>query len=328
MDPNTRILLYTPVESLKYPEAHHVFEDLVSFVCSQVGSSQMSALVLDCQNVHYLDATGLEMLFAIKEFLADHTGFNVPIQFYNTKPQLLPHLTKVNSYDPFSPVPQSPMLTPPLLSYSPSTYSGHSPVLESLPSVETNASRARPSRSASLNKGGQLSYPTANQGPPPPLPYNSEFVSPPPSLSVHRTRSNASNFTAPINSSSSYTGPGSAAISVSSFNTLASNGSRASTSSSEHSGKYSPLTGNETKPKGKSFFGRFKTSKTKRDSSDSDASDSDDSDSDVDVNPLKGQSADHTSPGFKSIYAKEIRRFKRREAKAAAAAAAGGKVRA
>ncbi|KAJ3019274.1 UNVERIFIED_CONTAM: hypothetical protein HDU68_010728 [Siphonaria sp. JEL0065] len=312
MDPQTRVVLYTPVESLKYPEAHHVFENLVVFVTSQIGSNQMTALVLDCQNVHHVDSTGLEMLICIKEFLADHTGFNIPIHFYNTKPHLLSQFGRVNSYDPFSPASPVSAASSSVYSspYTPALNSaGVSPVFESYPSPtpEANPTRVRPSRSASLNPKGQRSYPIYEGQPP--LPNSQSEYGSVPAISVHRTRSNGS--TMPNANYARSSSPGSATMSVLSANPSRSSSETSLSGVTPTAGTTPTSTGGK---KGKSFFGRFKV--TKKDSSDSES----DSETDDEVNPLKGTSADHA--GFKSIYAKELRRFKKREAAAAAAAAA------
>ncbi|KAI9334743.1 hypothetical protein BDR26DRAFT_866690 [Obelidium mucronatum] len=312
------ILMFTPVESLKYPEAHNVFESLVSFVSSQEGSRQMSGLVLDCKNVEYIDYTGLQMLLCVKDFLAEHTGYHVPLHFHNPRPQHTNRLVRVNSYDPFNvdSVEGSPMLSARSPSNNPSLQSGGSPTLESLPSPTDASSSMRASRSDSLSQSTRRPYPLLvvkeSQA-------SIQYLQPsedalvPPSLILHRTRSNST--AAPINGSN-----------TPSLRSKTSASTMASTTSSSTSAAPAVLSSITTEKSNRSnngstlgyFLKKLRVApppSQKHGDSDSEYSEDDD-----DFDPFKGASSqgDAEAPGFQSIYAKELKRFKRREAAIAA----------
>ncbi|KAJ3024513.1 UNVERIFIED_CONTAM: hypothetical protein HDU68_008050 [Siphonaria sp. JEL0065] len=102
MASRSSVLIFTPTESLKHPEAHTVISELNAFVLAQAGSTEVTALVLDLVNVEFLDYTGVQVLLAVKDFLAEHTGRHVPIHFYNAKPDHINRLARVSSYIPES----------------------------------------------------------------------------------------------------------------------------------------------------------------------------------------------------------------------------------
>ncbi|KAJ3024515.1 UNVERIFIED_CONTAM: hypothetical protein HDU68_008052 [Siphonaria sp. JEL0065] len=149
------VSIYTPMESLKYPEAHNVFASFKDFILARSDSRQMTSLILDCKHVEYVDYTGVQTLLAIKEFLFEHTTRNIPIHFFNMKPQHLNRLIRVTSYVPGALQAESSTATVPSLtrnpSLNPSIASSNSPSFETLSSpVEYSAGGLRRSRSSSL----------------------------------------------------------------------------------------------------------------------------------------------------------------------------------
>ncbi|KAJ3024514.1 UNVERIFIED_CONTAM: hypothetical protein HDU68_008051 [Siphonaria sp. JEL0065] len=93
-------LVYTPQRSLNFPHSEEVYHDLVMVVSVLPESQSMNTLVLDCQNVEYFDYSGVQMLISVKDFLIQHTGYHVPIQFVNLKSQLSNRVMRVDAYDP------------------------------------------------------------------------------------------------------------------------------------------------------------------------------------------------------------------------------------
>ncbi|KAJ3019275.1 UNVERIFIED_CONTAM: hypothetical protein HDU68_010729 [Siphonaria sp. JEL0065] len=295
------ILFFTPQESLKYPEAHIVFESLVSFVSSLEGSLSMTGLVLDCKNVDYIDYTGLQMLLCVKDFLAEHTGYHVPLYFHNPRPQHTNRLTRVNSYDPFS-TNTADALSPTLSTRTPScnpSIQGGSPILESLPSP-TEISSIRMARSDSLSQSTRrVAYPIIVNSPPSTI---SEDAVVPPSIDMSRTRSYSTTIT------SSSTPP--------------SLRSKTSASTVNSQAVVTSVTTDKTQRTTLGYFlKKLRVAPSRRNYSDSDSEFS--SDDDADFDPFKGTSnADSDPNAFQSIYSKELKRFKRREA----AIAAGKKI--
>ncbi|KAI9334739.1 hypothetical protein BDR26DRAFT_920757 [Obelidium mucronatum] len=94
------ILLFSPKESLKYPEAHSCLLTIRETIETQFFQKPLFALILDCQHVEYVDYTGLQTLLAIKELLLYHTGFPVSIHFVNMRHHHLNQLLRVAAYTP------------------------------------------------------------------------------------------------------------------------------------------------------------------------------------------------------------------------------------
>ncbi|KAI9334741.1 hypothetical protein BDR26DRAFT_866687 [Obelidium mucronatum] len=161
-------------ESLKYPEAHNVFESLKAYILSQPGSfcifcrRTSSGLILDCSRVEFLDYTGVQTLLAAKDFLFHLTGQPVPIHFFNLKPDHLNRLTRVTLYTPGSEsAPNTPTQTIPSLTRNPSispsesASSVGSPAFESLSSPVIESGQFVPWRSRSSS----LSFPYQGRRP-------------------------------------------------------------------------------------------------------------------------------------------------------------------
>ncbi|KAJ3006970.1 UNVERIFIED_CONTAM: hypothetical protein HDU68_003774 [Siphonaria sp. JEL0065] len=105
MASQSKVIVHTPQDSLKYPEAHVVFESLTAF-------NQVTAIVLECTKVEYFDYTGVQTLIAVKDFLA---SLYVPIHFYNIKPEFTNRLIRISTYcprRPSLPEPPSPETVP------------------------------------------------------------------------------------------------------------------------------------------------------------------------------------------------------------------------
>ncbi|KAJ3024516.1 UNVERIFIED_CONTAM: hypothetical protein HDU68_008053 [Siphonaria sp. JEL0065] len=182
MASQSKVIVYSPQDSLKYPEAHVVFESLKAFICAQEGANQVTALVLECTKVEYVDYTGVQTLIAVKDFLASLTGWHVPIHFYNMKPEFMNRLIRISTYCPRRPsLPEEPSpevpSSPASLSRA-SSSTGGSPFMESLPSPYDFPPELRRKRSSSLSianarrpsqSQAPAQSPTTTQAPPPVL---------------------------------------------------------------------------------------------------------------------------------------------------------------
>ncbi|KAJ3061546.1 hypothetical protein HDU98_002562 [Podochytrium sp. JEL0797] len=140
------VLFYAPTQALRYPEAHNLLDAMKPAVFAFGPSHLLAAVILDFKDVEYLDFTGIQTLFAIKDFLAMHTGRHIPLHFVNMRQSHMNRLIRVASYCPGSVSPPIPETLPSLThtAYSPIG----SPVMES-PEIPPPLRR---SRSTSLSK--------------------------------------------------------------------------------------------------------------------------------------------------------------------------------
>ncbi|KAJ3058882.1 hypothetical protein HDU98_005058 [Podochytrium sp. JEL0797] len=85
-------------------------------------SHLLAAVILDFTDVDFLDFTGIQTLFAIKDFLAIHTGRHIPLHFVNMRQSHMNRLIRVASYCPGSVSPPIPETLPSL------THTAYSPI--------------------------------------------------------------------------------------------------------------------------------------------------------------------------------------------------------